>query len=250
MTTGLLFMVPLGLAVAAAVRVGTQLGARDPAGARRTVAVSLALAGCLAASNAGFIFAVRSWWGRLFTAAPGVVALVARWIVLLLPYETFDALQVRGGTGSRGLSRGCHSAATSSRSRAGRRHRVSSRHRPQRARGYREPRVLWLLRAASWVAAGRARGVGPCRGVGRAHGSRRHVGSARVCSAVLGDRLGSRVCDGPHSGTADALVPLSQHRAASDARVYRPDRPARDSEADSVRVTHTRMQPTSTSSLR
>jgi MATE family multidrug resistance protein len=41
--TAVIFMVPLGLATAAAVRVGAAYGARDPAGVRRAVAVALAV---------------------------------------------------------------------------------------------------------------------------------------------------------------------------------------------------------------
>ena len=112
MTTGLLFMAPLGLAAAAAVRVGTQLGAQNPPGARLSVAVGLGLAGILTAANVSFILAVRGSWAHLFTAAPAVVALVTRWIVLLVPYSAFDALQGVAVGSLRGIGRNGLAAAS------------------------------------------------------------------------------------------------------------------------------------------
>lgn len=88
-------MAPLGLSTATSVRVGTQLGARNPAGARRTVTATLCLIACLAVINACLVMSVRSWWGRLFTADPDVVDIVARWLFLLAIYTTLDGFQVR-----------------------------------------------------------------------------------------------------------------------------------------------------------
>jgi Na+-driven multidrug efflux pump len=100
------------------VRVGMQMGERNPAGARRTVRISLCLAAAYGLVTATFVLSVRHFWGRIFTADPDVLALVSRWITLLVAYSAFDALQVRrDGEGGEGRRQG--SAIALSRDRTG-----------------------------------------------------------------------------------------------------------------------------------
>jgi multidrug resistance protein, MATE family len=88
------FMVPLGISSAAAVRVGQQLGRRDPAGARRAgwsaIALGIAFMAC-----AGFVFvAIPRQIARLFSPDPAVMHIGAQLLLVAAAFQLFDGVQV------------------------------------------------------------------------------------------------------------------------------------------------------------
>jgi MATE family multidrug resistance protein len=88
------FMVPYGISSAAAVRVGQQLGRRDPASARRAgwSAISLGLAFM---SCTGIVFAsIPAVIARVFSPDPAVVRLGARLLLVAAAFQLFDGIQV------------------------------------------------------------------------------------------------------------------------------------------------------------
>lgn len=102
------FMVPLGLAMAATVRVGWYAGAGDLAGARRAGLTAMTIAGLfMAASGAGIAL-----FGREVAAlyVPGrspadlkVIALASLFLEAAAAFQVFDGLQVVGALSLRGL---------------------------------------------------------------------------------------------------------------------------------------------------
>jgi len=90
----LTFMVPLGISSAAAVRVGQQLGRRDPAGARRAgwsaMALGVGFMGC-----AGLVFlSFPRWIARAFSPDPAVIRVGATLLLVAAAFQLFDGLQV------------------------------------------------------------------------------------------------------------------------------------------------------------
>ena len=99
------FQVPLGIALAASVRVGNQIGAGDMPGARRSAAVSLALG---AATMLGFalLFAVlRRELAELYTPDADALALAALVLPIAGAFQLFDGTQVVAGGILRGTGR-------------------------------------------------------------------------------------------------------------------------------------------------
>jgi len=88
-----MYMVPLGISSAAAVRVGQQLGRNDPAGARRAgwSAILLGL-GFMACSGLLFVSAPE-FIARLFTPNPTVIRVGARLLRVAAAFQLFDGLQ-------------------------------------------------------------------------------------------------------------------------------------------------------------
>ncbi len=87
------FMVPVGIAAAAAVRVGQEVGRTDPDGARRAAGASLILGVGFMCATAALFLLVPGFFGRLYTDDPGVLSVV----VVLLPiagvFQVFDGVQ-------------------------------------------------------------------------------------------------------------------------------------------------------------
>jgi multidrug resistance protein, MATE family len=87
------FMVPVGIAGAAAVRVGQEVGRADPDGARRAAGASLLLGAGFMCATAALFLLVPGFFGRLYTDDTGVLAV----IVLLLPiagvFQVVDGVQ-------------------------------------------------------------------------------------------------------------------------------------------------------------
>lgn len=88
------FMVPYGISSAAAVRVGQQLGRRDPEGARRAgwsaISLGVAFMAC-----AGVVFAsIPKVIARTFSPDPAVVHLGARLLLVAAAFQLFDGIQV------------------------------------------------------------------------------------------------------------------------------------------------------------
>jgi MATE family multidrug resistance protein len=88
------FMVPMGISGAAAVRVGQAVGRRDPAGARRAAAVSLALSvAVMAAFAVAFLLWPRELAG-IWTDKEAVVAVAVVLIPIAAVFQVFDGFQV------------------------------------------------------------------------------------------------------------------------------------------------------------
>jgi multidrug resistance protein, MATE family len=87
------FMVPVGIAAAAAVRVGQEVGRGEPDAARKAAGASLFLGVGSMCMTAFLFLVVPGFFGRLYTDDPGVIALV----VVLLPiagvFQVFDGVQ-------------------------------------------------------------------------------------------------------------------------------------------------------------
>ncbi len=89
----LTFMVPLGISSAAAVRVGQQLGRRDPDGARRAGWSAIIIGvGFMACSGAVFVSAPKLI-ARLFTPDPAVIRVGAQLLLVAAAFQLFDGLQ-------------------------------------------------------------------------------------------------------------------------------------------------------------
>ena len=98
------FQVPVGVAAAAASRVGNAIGRRDQEGARRSARVCLLLgAGVMTVSATAFAF-LPGLLARLYTPDPAVVALAAVLIPVAALFQIFDGLQVVGSGVLRGAA--------------------------------------------------------------------------------------------------------------------------------------------------
>lgn len=87
------FMLPLGISMAAAVRVGHAIGRGDARGAQLATRAALLLgAGTMACCSALFL-AAPAPLARLFTDLPGVVAVAVTLIPIAGVFQVFDGLQ-------------------------------------------------------------------------------------------------------------------------------------------------------------
>jgi MATE family multidrug resistance protein len=101
--TTVTYCIPLGLSVAASVRVGNHLGAGKAGRARAATLASLGLAAAFGLANAGFLFATRDKWGPLLTSDEKVSKKVAETLPLAALFQVNDGFSVVGG----GAMRGC-----------------------------------------------------------------------------------------------------------------------------------------------
>lgn len=102
------FMIPLGLGMAATVRVGIAAGGGDIHSARRAGIAAMGLAvGFIALCGAGMALFGRQIAGLYFGAGSpsdaDVIALAARFLQVAAAFQVFDALQVVGALSLRGL---------------------------------------------------------------------------------------------------------------------------------------------------
>ncbi len=89
----LTFMVPLGISSAAAVRVGQELGRRDPDAARRAGWSAIFIGvGFMACSGAVFV-SIPKFIARLFTPDPAVIRVGAQLLLVAAAFQLFDGLQ-------------------------------------------------------------------------------------------------------------------------------------------------------------
>jgi MATE family multidrug resistance protein len=103
----LAFMLPLGISVAAGVRIGNLLGASRPADARRTACFALALAAALSVLTSSSVLAVRRSIAGAFSADEAVASLAAATFPTACVFMLLDYLQgvsqgVARGTGRQG----------------------------------------------------------------------------------------------------------------------------------------------------
>ena len=97
------FMMPLGVSLAAVVRVGNLIGARTPREAQRAAWVALAAGGAVMALSGLTFLLARFQLPRLFTADPAVIAAAAAILPVAAAFQVFDGVQVVGGGVLRGM---------------------------------------------------------------------------------------------------------------------------------------------------
>jgi MATE family, multidrug efflux pump len=100
---GFLFMIPLGLNSAAAVRVGHAVGRRDAAGARAAGWTALALTGAFAVVTSAVIAIVPEPFLRIFTTEPSVIDVGAALLLFYAVCQPFDGFQSVATGALRGL---------------------------------------------------------------------------------------------------------------------------------------------------
>ncbi|XP_069396197.1 multidrug and toxin extrusion protein 2 [Delphinus delphis] len=99
------YMVPLGLGVAASVRVGSALGAGDAQQARHSCATALLCAGVCALVTGIFLAALKDVVAYAFTSDKDVVSLVSQVMPIFAPFHLFDALAGTSGGVLRGAGK-------------------------------------------------------------------------------------------------------------------------------------------------
>jgi len=97
------FMLPLGVSIAAATRVGNLVGAGKFRAAQRSAWIALALGGSVMTGSAVIFISAQHLLPRLFTSDPGVLALAASLLPIAAAFQLFDGVQVVGGGILRGL---------------------------------------------------------------------------------------------------------------------------------------------------
>ncbi len=101
----LTFMVPLGLSLGAATRVGNLVGAGDPHGVRNaTRAAVLLAAAVMAAFGAAFVL-LREQLPAVYTTDPRLIARCALILPIAAAFQIFDGVQVVGAGILRGMGR-------------------------------------------------------------------------------------------------------------------------------------------------
>jgi MATE family multidrug resistance protein len=98
------FMVPFGIAGAAATRVGNAIGRGDSEGARRSAAVSLIVGGGVMLIFGALFRLLPSSLARLYTNEPEVIALAALLIPIAGLFQVVDGTQVVGAGILRGAA--------------------------------------------------------------------------------------------------------------------------------------------------
>ena len=91
---GVAFMIPLALGMAATIRVGYSIGARDYAGARRSVFVALGASLAFALVAAAAVFTLREDIAGLYTRDPEVISVAAGLLLLVALYQFVADTQV------------------------------------------------------------------------------------------------------------------------------------------------------------
>ncbi len=99
------FMVPLGISMAASVRVGNLVGAGNASGARTSALVALWLTAAVMLGAAGIFFFGRHGLPLAYGAAPLVREVAASILPIAAAFQLFDGLQAVGGGILRGLGR-------------------------------------------------------------------------------------------------------------------------------------------------
>ncbi len=97
------FMVPLGISMAATVRVGRAAGARDAAALRRAAGVGVGLAMAAQAVHAVVMVALPRRIAGLYTGDPQVIAAAAELLLLAAVFQLSDGLQASAAGCLRGL---------------------------------------------------------------------------------------------------------------------------------------------------
>ncbi|XP_065754145.1 multidrug and toxin extrusion protein 2-like [Phocoena phocoena] len=99
------YMVPLGLGVAASVRVGSALGAGDAQQARHSCTTALLCAGVCALVTGILLAALKDVVAYAFTSDKDIVSLVSQVMPIFAPFHLFDALAGTSGGVLRGAGK-------------------------------------------------------------------------------------------------------------------------------------------------
>jgi len=101
----MLFMIPLGLSIGAATRVGNLLGGGHLHDARRAMAVSFGVAATWSLFSGGGLLLLGAHLPRLFTTDGEVTAAVLASLPAVAGFQLFDATQAVGGGLLRAMGR-------------------------------------------------------------------------------------------------------------------------------------------------
>ncbi|NXB30951.1 S47A2 protein, partial [Eulacestoma nigropectus] len=85
------YMVPLGISVAASVRVGNALGAGDVVQAKTSCITALLCTGVFAVVVAALLGSLRGVVGYIFTNDTEIVSLVSKVMLIFSPFHLLDA---------------------------------------------------------------------------------------------------------------------------------------------------------------
>ncbi|NWV23835.1 S47A2 protein, partial [Origma solitaria] len=102
---GVAYMVPLGISVAAGVRVGNALGAGDVLQAKTSCTTALLCTGVFAVVVATLLGSLRNVVGYIFTNDMEIVSLVSRVMLIFGPFHLLDATAATCGGVLRGTGR-------------------------------------------------------------------------------------------------------------------------------------------------
>lgn len=91
---GLTFMLPMGIGMAAAIRVGYNTGAGDLAAARRSGWLAIGVATVFAIVAALVVLTGRHWISALYTPDTAVASMAASLLVFVALFQLFDDTQV------------------------------------------------------------------------------------------------------------------------------------------------------------
>lgn len=97
------FMIPLGISMAASIRVGQAVGRRDPAGVRRAGFTGILLSAGIMVVSGVCLATFPSAIAAVYTQDAHVKALMARLLVFAAVFQVFDGLQVSSNSCLRGL---------------------------------------------------------------------------------------------------------------------------------------------------
>lgn len=100
---GFIFMIPFGLASAAAVRVGQAVGRRDGPGMRRAGWTALGIASTVMVSSAIMFFTIPEQLIRIYSSDPHVIEVGVVLLFICSVFQLFDGLQTVTTGALRGL---------------------------------------------------------------------------------------------------------------------------------------------------
>jgi MATE family multidrug resistance protein len=101
----LTFMVPLGLSLGAATRVGNLVGAREPRGVRSAARAAVLLAAAVMATFGAAFVLLREQLPALYTTDAGLLARCALILPIAAAFQVFDGVQVVAAGILRGMGR-------------------------------------------------------------------------------------------------------------------------------------------------
>lgn len=92
--TGMVFMVPLSISMALTIRIGQQLGARNPEGARYSASTGAIITVCFAAVSATSMVLLAPGIAALYTENPEIISIAVSLISIAALFQFSDAIQV------------------------------------------------------------------------------------------------------------------------------------------------------------
>jgi MATE family multidrug resistance protein len=99
------FMIPLGISIGTATRVGNLLGAKKPEEAQHAAWVAFAMGASVMAMSAVFLLVGRGFLPAMYTSDEAVRALATKVLPIGAAFQLFDGLQVVGSGILRGMGR-------------------------------------------------------------------------------------------------------------------------------------------------